>query len=83
VLKNNALVSLHGIAALTSLEEIDLSNNLIASFKEIQSVATIPFLHTFWLIGNPVSSCKFYREEVFSFFPDPTKVTYTPKFISP
>ena len=74
MLKNNALASVHGIAALTSLEEIDLSNNLIAKFKEIQSVAAIPSLQTILLEGNPISSCIFYREEVFSFFPDPTKV---------
>ena len=69
-------MNLHGIAALTSLEAIDLSNNLISKFKEIQSMATIPSLQTILLEGNPITACKFYREEVFSFFPDPTKVVH-------
>lgn len=74
VLKNNALVSVHGIAALTSLEALDLSNNLISKFKDIQSVATIPSLQIILLEGNPLSASASYREEVFSFFPDPSKV---------
>lgn len=74
VLRNNALVSVHGIASLSSLEALDLSHNLISNFKEIQSVAAIPSLNVLLLEGNPVSFSPCYREEVFSFFTDPAKV---------
>ena len=76
MLKNNALVNVHGIAALTSLEAIDLSNNLISKFNEIHALATIPALQIIFLEGNPISTHTIYREEVYSFFPNPTMVTF-------
>ncbi|MCO5586491.1 hypothetical protein L7F22_040431 [Adiantum nelumboides] len=74
VLKNNALASVHGIAALATLEALDLSNNLISKFKEIQFLAKLPALQILLLKGNPISAAILYREEVFSFFQDPSKV---------
>ncbi|KAI5062028.1 hypothetical protein GOP47_0022567 [Adiantum capillus-veneris] len=75
VLKNNALASVYGIAALSFLEALDLSNNLISKFKEIQSLAKLPSLQILLLEGNPISAAVWYREEVFSFFQDPSKVS--------
>ncbi|KAH6556601.1 hypothetical protein KP509_1Z168600 [Ceratopteris richardii] len=82
VLKNNALVSVHGVAALTCLEAVDLSNNLISKFKEIQFLASLPCLQILLLEGNPITASILYREEVFSFFQDPSKVSLDGRKIS-
>jgi hypothetical protein len=74
VLRNNALASTRGIEKLYSLEALDLSHNIISTFREVELLGGVPALHSLWLEGNPVSVSTYYREEVFSFFSDTSKV---------
>lgn len=74
VLRNNALVSTRGIETLLSLEALDLSHNIISNFQEVEALGFLPVLQSLWLHGNPISVSSHYREEVFSYFHDPSKV---------
>ncbi|RZR78636.1 hypothetical protein BHM03_00004049 [Ensete ventricosum] len=75
VLRNNALTSLHGIQNLKSLEELDLSYNIICTFTDVEILASLSSLHNLWLEGNPICCSQRYRSRVFSFFSNPEKVS--------
>lgn len=75
VLRNNALTSLHGIQNLKSLEEVDLSYNIICTFTDVEILASLSSLHNLWLEGNPICCSQRYRSRVFSFFSNPEKVS--------
>ncbi|KAG0568769.1 hypothetical protein KC19_6G044200 [Ceratodon purpureus] len=74
VLRNNALVSTRGIETLLSLEALDLSHNIISNFHEVEALGFLPALQSLWLNGNPISVSSHYREEVFSYFHNPSKL---------
>ena len=76
VLRNNALTTLRGIENLKSLEGLDVSNNIIFKFSEIDFLAGLPSLRSLWLEGNPLCCAQWYRAQVFSFFTYPEKVSY-------
>ena len=75
VLRNNALTTLRGIENLKSLEGLDLSYNVISNFSELEILAGLPSLQNLWLEGNPLCCARWYREQVFSFFLYPDKVS--------
>ncbi|KAA8541365.1 hypothetical protein F0562_025316 [Nyssa sinensis] len=81
VLRNNALTTLHGIENLKSLEGLDLSYNIISNFSELEILAGLPSLKSLWLEGNPLCCARWYRSQVFSFFPRPDKVKLDEKQI--
>ncbi|KAF9606506.1 hypothetical protein IFM89_025854, partial [Coptis chinensis] len=54
VLRNNALTSLNGIETLKSIEGLDLSYNVISNVSELEILASLPFLQSLWLEGNPI-----------------------------
>ncbi|CAK9158641.1 unnamed protein product [Ilex paraguariensis] len=81
VLRNNALTTLCGIENLKSLEGLDLSYNIISSFSEMEILAGLPFLRGLWLEGNPLCCARWYRAQVFSFFPHPDKLKLDDKHI--
>ncbi|CBI15593.3 unnamed protein product, partial [Vitis vinifera] len=74
VMRNNALTTLRGIENLKSLEDLDLSYNVISNFSEIEILAGLPSLRRLWLEGNPICCARWYRAQVFSFFAHPDKV---------
>lgn len=74
VMRNNALTTLRGIENLKSLEDLDLSYNVISNFSEIEILAGLPSLRRLWLEGNPICCARWYRPQVFSFFAHPDKV---------
>ncbi|KAJ8471150.1 hypothetical protein OPV22_025493 [Ensete ventricosum] len=82
VLRNNALTSLHGIQNLKSLEELDLSYNIICTFTDVEILASLSSLHNLWLEGNPICCSQRYRSRVFSFFSNPEKLTLDEQGIS-
>lgn len=69
VLRNNALTTLRGIQNLKSLEGLDVSYNIISNFLEIEILAGLPSLRSLWLEGNPLYFARWYRAQVFSYFP--------------
>lgn len=75
VLRNNALTTLRGIENLKSLEGLDLSNNIISNFLEIEILGGLSSLKNLWLQGNPLCCARWYRAQVLSFFPYPYKVS--------
>lgn len=82
VLRNNALVSTQGIETLHSLEALDLSYNIISNFHEVETLGFLPSLQTLWLNGNPISVSSHYREEVFSYFEDASKLEVDGKLMT-
>eukprot|EP00899_Mesostigma_viride_P014135 jgi/Mesvir1/22722/Mv14130-RA.1 len=69
VLRYNALGSTAGLEKLYSLEELDLSCNLLASWEHVRRLSPLPCLTKLWLMGNPLSVHRKYRHLVLSFFP--------------
>ena len=61
ILRNNKIVSVGALKKLYSLERLDLSDNLIASFHEVQELGSLPLLEGLWLQGNPISYAPDYR----------------------
>lgn len=74
VLRNNALTTLRGIENLQSLEGLDLSYNILSNFSELEILSGLLSLKSLWLEGNPLCSARWYRPQVFSFFPHPDEV---------
>ncbi|XP_031129933.1 serine/threonine-protein kinase 11-interacting protein-like isoform X1 [Ipomoea triloba] len=74
VLRNNALTTLRGIENLKSLEGLDLSNNIISNFFEIEILGGLSSLQNLWLQGNPLCCARWYRAQVLSFFTYPDKL---------
>jgi Leucine-rich repeat (LRR) protein len=50
-----------GIEALVSLRRLDLGNNRIRRWDEVQRLAQLPQLEKLWLEGNPVADIVAYR----------------------
>nr|GLL21747.1 uncharacterized protein LOC109190201 isoform X1 [Ipomoea trifida] len=71
VLRNNTLTTLHGIENLKSLVGLDISYNIISNFSEMEILAGLSSLQNLWLEGNPICCARWYRAQVFSFFPNP------------
>ncbi|CAH9084868.1 unnamed protein product [Cuscuta epithymum] len=71
VLRNNTLTTLHGIENLKSLVGLDVSNNVISNFSEIEVLSELSSLQNLWLEGNPICCARWYRAQVFTFFPHP------------
>ncbi|GAB4850518.1 hypothetical protein Ancab_029828 [Ancistrocladus abbreviatus] len=82
VLRNNALTTIRGIDNIKSLEGLDLSYNIISNFLELEVLSGLPSLQNLWLEGNPLSCARWYRPQVFSFFPFPDKLKLDGKEIS-
>lgn len=76
VLRNNALTTLCGIQNLKSLEGLDVSYNMISNFSEIEILAGLPSLQSLLLEGNPLCFARWYRAQVFSYFPFPDNVIF-------
>ncbi|KAK4362062.1 hypothetical protein RND71_017303 [Anisodus tanguticus] len=81
VLRNNALTSLRGIENLKSLQGLDMSYNIISNFLEMEILAGLSSLQSLWLEGNPLCYSRWYRAQVFSFFPSPEKMELDEKII--
>lgn len=75
VLRNNALTTLRGIENLLSLEGLDLSYNILSNFSELEILSGLTHLKSLWLEGNPLCCARWYRAQVFSFFPGPYEVS--------
>lgn len=82
VLRNNSLTTLQGIENLKSLEGLDLSYNIISNFSELEVLSALPSLRNLWLEGNPFCCARWYRPQVFSYFPYPDKLKLDDKEIS-
>ncbi|KAE9613832.1 putative leucine-rich repeat domain, L domain-containing protein [Lupinus albus] len=82
VLRNNALSTLRGIENLMSLEELDVSYNIISNFSELEFLASLIDLRSLWLEGNPLCCARWYRAQVFSFFSYPEKLKLDEKEIN-
>ncbi|KZV41680.1 hypothetical protein F511_25503 [Dorcoceras hygrometricum] len=82
-LRNNALSTLHGIENLKSLEGLDLSYNIISNFSEVEILAGLPSLQKLWLEGNPLCCARWFRAQVFSFFPLPYSLKLDDEGICP
>ncbi|XP_024020885.1 uncharacterized protein LOC21392153 isoform X3 [Morus notabilis] len=67
VLRNNALTTLHGIENLKSLEDLDVSYNIISNFSELEFLVGLPSLQSLWLEGNPLCCARWYRPQAFSY----------------
>lgn len=67
-LSNNMIESLDGLSKLTALEKLDLSNNHIDDFMEIEELVVLPHLHDLILEGNAISFKASYRQSVFVLF---------------
>ena len=65
-LRCNSLTSTEGIDKLYSLEHLDLSGNLISTFKEISRLSALPCLEVLFLKENPIGFASNYRVEVLS-----------------
>lgn len=76
VLRNNALTSLHGIENLKSLEDLDVSYNIISNFTELEFLSGLSSLQRLWLEGNPLCCSRWYRAQVYSYFTYPEKVNH-------
>ncbi|KAL8132792.1 uncharacterized protein LOC141712240 isoform X2 [Apium graveolens] len=74
VLRNNALTTLRGIENLLSLEGLDLSYNILSNFSELEILSGLTHLKSLWLEGNPLCCARWYRAQVFSFFPLPDEM---------
>lgn len=81
VLRNNALTTLCGIENLKSLQGLDISYNIISNLLEMEILAGLSSLQSLWLEGNPLCYSRWYRAQVFSFFPSPEKVELDEKKI--
>lgn len=81
VLRNNALTSLRGIENLKSLQGLDISYNIISNLLEMEILAGLSSLQSLWLEGNPLCYSRWYRAQVFSFFPSPEKMELDEKKI--
>lgn len=81
VLRNNALTTLRGIQNLKSLEGLDVSYNIISNFSEIEILAGLPSLRILWLEGNPLCCARWYRAQIFSYFPYAENVSDPYSFI--
>ncbi|XP_071903402.1 uncharacterized protein [Coffea arabica] len=82
VLRNNALTTLRGIQNLKSLEGLDVSYNMISNFSEIEILSGLPSLQSLLLEGNPLCFARWYRPQVFSYFPFPNSLKLDEKKIS-
>ncbi|XP_044465486.1 uncharacterized protein LOC123195732 isoform X3 [Mangifera indica] len=82
VLRNNALTSLHGIENLKSLEDLDVSYNIISNFTELEFLSGLSSLQRLWLEGNPLCCSRWYRAQVYSYFTYPEKLKLDDKEIS-
>ncbi|PHT47376.1 hypothetical protein CQW23_11584 [Capsicum baccatum] len=81
VLRNNALTTLRGIENLKSLHGLDISYNIISNLSEMEILAGLSSLQSLWLEGNPLCYSRWYRAQVFSFFPSPEKMELDEKKI--
>lgn len=81
VLRNNALTTLRGIENLQSLEGLDLSYNILSNFSQLEILSGLLSLKSLWLEGNPLCSARWYRPQVFSFFPHPDELELDDKKI--
>nr|XP_009773244.1 PREDICTED: uncharacterized protein LOC104223492 isoform X1 [Nicotiana sylvestris] len=81
VLRNNALTTLRGLENLKSLQGLDISYNIISNFLEMEILAGLSSLQSLWLEGNPLCYARWYRAQVFSFFPNPEKMELDEKKI--
>uniref|UniRef100_A0A166BTS3 Serine/threonine-protein kinase 11-interacting protein n=1 Tax=Daucus carota subsp. sativus TaxID=79200 RepID=A0A166BTS3_DAUCS len=82
VLRNNALTTLRGIENLLSLEGLDLSYNILSNFSELEILSGLTHLKSLWLEGNPLCCARWYRAQVFSFFPGPYEMQLDDKRMS-
>lgn len=67
----NSIVSLDGIDRLYSLQQVNLSSNLINDFQEISYLSKLPCLESIDLSNNPFSlnmTRQTYRLQVFTQF---------------
>lgn len=67
-LKNNYITFTTGLSKLFLLEYLDLSCNIIASFKEVERISNLRNLNWLWLDGNPVADLDQYRPLVLKSF---------------
>lgn len=70
------MTTLHGIENLKSLVGLDISYNVISNFSEMEILAGLSSLQNLWLEGNPICCARWYRAQVFSFFPNPHQVSF-------
>jgi hypothetical protein len=64
-LQGNSLVSSAGVEFLMALEVLDLRDNSITSWGDVQVLRRLPFLSDLWLSGNPICQRFSYRLDVF------------------
>jgi hypothetical protein len=60
------LRSTEGLEKLYSLEQLDLSNNRLTEYEEVSRIASLPYLTTVKLEGNPIAKLQKYRITVLS-----------------
>ena len=68
-LADNSISDLHGLASLTQLEVLDVSNNCISSCETLEPLVALPQLYNLNLAGNAVCSCIGYPAIIFSYIP--------------
>ncbi|KAG4302803.1 hypothetical protein PCK1_000963 [Pneumocystis canis] len=69
-IRSNSLRSLLGIEKLTSLERLDVRDNLLSDPMEIARLANAPNFKQIWVAGNPFTQKHFstYRVTIFNLF---------------
>ncbi|KAL6068924.1 LKB1 serine/threonine kinase interacting protein 1 [Balamuthia mandrillaris] len=61
ILRDNILKSTLGLERILSLEKLDLCDNLIEDFEEIERLNCLPLLEGLWTKGNPIDAKPNYR----------------------
>lgn len=76
LLANNNITTISDIQDLPNLSTIALTNNKVASFRDILGLAHLPSLTNLSLVGNPVSGLEHYRIFVIWLLPSLTVLDF-------
>jgi protein phosphatase 1 regulatory subunit 7 len=68
-LGRNRLTSANSFAHITTLDELWLSGNKIATFDDIQALSALPSLDTIYLEYNPLQEDPLYRKKIHEVMP--------------
>lgn len=77
-LSYNQISSLDGLASLSALQVLYLSNNRVADWSELDKLASLPMLRELLLLGNPIQDTQpdraLYRAHVIKRVPQIQKL---------
>lgn len=76
-LSKNRLTTTKPFGHLTSLDELWLSSNKVATFEDIQPISTLASLDTIYLEYNPIQQDPLYRKRLKEIIPSLTQIDAT------